>query len=101
MYKVNSSHFVKNKVGATLVASLKKDDDQKNLIVTIINPKDSENIEQVIDASAALKRLSDEFDRAEALRFDVEIEINEESHELTAIVGSSVYKVQPTELNFY
>lgn len=101
MYKVNSSHFVKNKVGATLVASLKKDDEQKNLIVTIINPKDSENIEQVIDTSAALKRLSDEFDRAEALRFDVEIEINEENHELTAIVGNSVYKIQPTELNFY
>ena len=101
MYKVQSSHFVKNKVGATLVASLKKDDEQKNLIVTIINPKDSENIEQVIDASAALKRLSDEFDMAEALRFDVEIEINEENHELTAIIGSSVYKIQPTELNFY
>ena len=101
MYKVQSSHFVKNKAGATLVSSLSQDGEQKNLIVTVINPKDSENVEQVIDASSALKRLSDEFDRAEALRFDVEIEINEENHELTAIVGSSVYKVQPTELNFY
>ena len=101
MYKVQSSHFVKNKVGATLVSSLSQDGEQKNLIVTVINPKDSENIEQVIDASSALKRLSDEFDRAEALRFDVEVEINEENHELTAIVGSSIYKVQPTELNFY
>ena len=101
MYKIQKSYFVKNKVGATLVASLKQGEIDKNLIITVINPKDSENVDQVIDASSNLKRISDEFDRAQSLLFDVEIEINEESHEVTIIITDTVFKIEPTELNFY
>ncbi len=102
MYKIRSVHFVENKVGATLVASLvNHGSDIKCVTIHTVNPEDSENIGQRIDASASLRKLAEDFKDAISLKRDVDIEVDEENHEISVSINSSTLKINPTSFTIY
>lgn len=102
MYKIRSTHFVENKVGATLVASLTNSTgDITCITIHIVNPEDSENIGQRIDASASLRKLASDFKDAINLKRDIEITIDEENHEITVTNNNGTLKIKPSSFNIY
>lgn len=98
MSKVNGAFFMKNKKGASLSTILNNNGTYECLIVSVVN-KENEN--QEFDFDHPLTRLSIALDRAEILQLDVDIYVNETTHELTADIDNCTYKVMPTTLTLY